>query len=91
MARITVNALPDVISGGNVVDNILVLPIEVGEGEVAKITVTSGGPIKFNSVGLASLSDLDVAADDFVFITIGRGREIHFLQTAVGDEFRIEI
>lgn len=91
MAQIQVIALPDEISSGNVVDNVLILPNKIEEGEVAKITVTSGGPIKFNSLGLANLSSLSVAADESVFITIGRGRVIHFQQTAVGDTFKIEI
>ena len=89
MAQIQVTALPDSISAGNVVDNTLVFNTNV-EGEVAKITVTSGGPIWFNCLGIAS-EGLSVSVNEYTLITLGKGRVIHFQQTAVGDTFKIEI
>ena len=94
MAKISINAIPDEVSAGNTVNNQLILPEEydkhVSERLVAKLTVT-GGPIKFNVIGSAELSNLEVNDGESVTLTILGGARINFIQTANSDSFKIEI
>ena len=91
MAKITISAIPYVVTAGDTSNNELNIEKAFpAVGLVAKLTVISG-TFKFNNIGNASESNASYTDDESVLLTIIDGFNLSYQANSGADTFRIEI